>query len=229
MTFTQPAHLQSYGRRRGRKLHKSRSALMETLLPKLLITLPEKALLLQDLFLNPRLPLWFEIGFGGGEHLVEQARRHPEVNFIGCEPYINGMACLLAAIDKHKLSNIRLYDGDARLVLERLTDKSIERLFVLFPDPWPKTRHHKRRIISQESLALFHVKLAAGGLLRIATDHEDYGVWMLEHLLAFGRFKWLAQSSTDWKTPPQDWVSTRYQAKAEAEGRRAMFLNWLRP
>lgn len=204
---------------------------METLLPKLLINVQEESgisVMPERLFTDAYAPLWFEIGFGAGEHLLGQARQHPDVNFIGCEPYTNGMASLLASVDQEKLANIRLFDGDARRLLERLPDASIERLFVLFPDPWPKARHHKRRIISQGTLALFHQKLKAGGLLRLATDHEDYGVWMLEQLFAFGRFRWTAASCADWKSPPADWVRTRYQAKAEAEGRSAMFLNWVK-
>jgi tRNA (guanine-N7-)-methyltransferase len=222
---THNIHLNSFGRRRGRRLRANQNALMETLLPELQITLPEG----ESPFTAGGKPLWFEIGFGGGEHLVEQAFRHPGVDFIGCEPYVNGMASLLAEIDRKKLSNIRLYDGDARLVLEKLPDNSIDRLFILFPDPWPKARHHKRRIISQAGLALFHAKLRPGGLLRLATDHEDYGTWMLEQLLAFGKFEWTARTSADWTVAPADWVRTRYQAKAEAEGRNALFLNWIKP
>jgi tRNA (guanine-N7-)-methyltransferase len=233
MAMNEPTQnlLRSFGRTRGRRLHKSRSAILETLLPKLLIALHDEApatcnLQPATLFSTHSCPLWFEIGFGGGEHLVEQARRHPEINFIGCEPYINGMASLLVAIDKDKLTNIRLYDGDARELLEKLPDNSIERLFILFPDPWPKARHHKRRIINKNSLKLFYRVLQPGGLLRLATDHEDYGAWMLENLLAFGKFRWTATSSNDWKNPPADWAATRYQAKAEAEGRKPLFLDW---
>jgi tRNA (guanine-N7-)-methyltransferase len=224
-----PALLQSFGRRLGRKLRTHQSELMQTLLPQLKIPLSESDISLTSLFADPVAPLWFEIGFGGGEHLVEQARRNPHINFIGCEPFINGMAKLLASIDKANLKNLRLSDGDARLVLERLPDASLERLFLLFPDPWPKVRHHKRRIVSQEGLALFYRKLKKGGLLRLVTDHADYGTWMLEQLLAFGQLEWAAKSSNDWKTPPNDWVRTRYQAKAEAEGRGALFLNWIKP
>ena len=212
--------LQSFGRRQGRRLRAHQSGLMETLLPRLRITLPDVPV---------KTPLWFEIGFGGGEHLVEQARRNPAVNFIGCEPYVNGMAKLLASIDAAGLTNLRLYDGDARTLMEHLPDGLLERLFVLFPDPWPKARHHKRRIISQEGLALFHRKLKPGGLLRLVTDHVDYGTWMLEQLLAFKGFEWAARRSADWKTPPADWVRTRYQAKAEAEGRCATFFDWVKP
>ncbi|HEU5047010.1 MAG TPA: tRNA (guanosine(46)-N7)-methyltransferase TrmB [Rickettsiales bacterium] len=217
--------LPSFGRRRGRKLRASRSILFETLLPKLLIPEPASSLTPAELFAEPEKPLWFEIGFGGGEHMAQQARWNPNVNFIGCEPYINGMASLLASVDKEKIANIRLFDGDARLLLEKLPDASIERMFVLFPDPWPKARHHKKRIISQGSLELFYRKLKPGGRLRIATDHVDYGIWMLENLLAFKKFTWEANNHTDWDTPPADWVRTRYQAKAEAEGRMATFLN----
>lgn len=231
MTAQQPSTvLRSYGRRHGRKLRASRTNLISTLLPRLLISLPPEMQLLplDILFPNAQAPLWFEIGFGGGEHLVEQARQHPDINFIGCEPYINGMASLLSRIDKEKLANIRLYDGDARLVLERLPEASVERLFILFPDPWPKARHHKRRIICQDSLTLFHRKLKPQGLLRIATDHEAYGAWMLEHLLTFGKLTWNAKTCSNWKNPPPDWVRTRYQAKAEAEGRKTLFLDWVK-
>ncbi len=224
-----PEILRSFGRRRGRKLRTSRQALFDSLLPELLIDLSSAgSLQLATLFSNPDLPLWFEIGFGGGEHLLEQAKNHPGVNFIGCEPYVNGMAALLAAIESHKLTSIRLYDNDARELLERLPDNSVERLFVLFPDPWPKKRHHKKRIISQNSLALFYRKITMDGLLRIATDHEDYCTWMLENMLRFEKFEWQAKTCSDWQTPPSGWVATRYQAKALAEGRQAVFLDWVK-
>lgn len=219
MSQTAHAPLRSFGRRRGRKLRKSRSDLVEKKLPALLINL-EHALPLSH------APLWVEIGFGAGEHLVEQAKQNPKVQFIGCEPYINGTASLLAQIEQHTLSNIRLFDNDARLLLEKLPDHSIEKLFVLFPDPWPKARHHKKRLISQDTLALFHRKLARGGMLRIATDHVDYGTWMLENLLAFQKFEWQATSQSDWASPPAGWIKTRYQQKAENEGRSAIFLDW---
>jgi len=223
MNSENPTLLRSYGRRHGRKLRAGQAALVETLLPQLLITLPP-----ENMFADPSLPVWFEIGFGAGEHLVEQARQNPGINFIGCEPYVNGMASLLAAIERDALKNIRLYGGDARLLLSELADNSLERIFVLFPDPWPKARHHKKRIISRNSLELFYRKLTMGGLLRIATDHEDYCIWILENLLAFRKFEWRAKTQDDWNNPPQDWVATRYQAKAEAEGRRAVFLDWIK-
>ena len=220
----------SFGRRRGRKLRPNRNALVETLLPQLRIALPSATchLPLATLFPNPNLPVWFEIGFGNGEHLVEQARRNPQVNFIGCEPYINGMASLLAAIDRDALTNIRLFDGDARVLLETLPDASLDRLFVLFPDPWPKNRHHKKRLISLNTLPLFYQKLKPSGRFRITTDHADYCTWILETLLAYGKFTWAAKAQADWEQPPADWVRTRYQEKAEAEGRKATFLEWVK-
>jgi tRNA (guanine-N7-)-methyltransferase len=222
-------YLTSFGRRRGRKLRASKDAVLEAALPRLLIALPQEQLHPDTLFTQAGRELWFEIGFGGGEHLVEQARRNPQVNFIGCEPYVNGLATLLASIEKLECGNIRLYNDDARALLEKLPDGCIQRLFVLFPDPWPKARHHKRRIIAQPSLELFYRKLAPGGLLRIATDHVDYSVWMLEQLQLFGKFAWTAQSHLDWKQPPADWVPTRYQAKALQEGREAVFFDWVKP
>lgn len=231
-TPTQKTHpkkyLQSFGRRHGHKLHASRSRLMQTLLPQLLVSLPEGDINPASLFDGRQAPLWFEIGFGGGEHLAEQARRNRNVNFIGCEPYINGVASLLALVEEHSLTNIRLFDGDARLLMEKLPDNSIERLFVLFPDPWPKARHHKRRIISTTSLELFYSKISPGGILRIATDHVDYGTWILEQTIASNRFIWEANTQADWQDAPADWVKTRYQAKAEDEGRLPLFLDFRR-
>lgn len=222
-----PEFLQSFGRRRGHKLHTSRQTLVDTLLPKLLIPAPDKTVDIAALF-GRNAPLWFEIGFGGGEHLAEQARLNPAVNFIGCEPYLNGVATLLAAVDEHKLQNVRLYDGDARLLVSKLPDESIERLFVLFPDPWPKARHHKRRIINQQTLEIFHQKLKKGGLLRIATDHVDYGTWILSQMLKFERLIWQATQPEHWQKAPTDWVPTRYQAKALAEGRLPLFLDFVK-
>lgn len=200
---------------------------MDTLLPKLLIDASGHTINLEALFPSPS-PLWLEIGFGSGEHMLEQAHRHRDIAFIGCEPYINGMAKLLAAIDERGLTNIHLFDADARTLLALLPDACLDRLFVLFPDPWPKNRHHKRRIVSRTSLTLFHQKLKPGALLRMATDHVEYGAWMLEHTLASELFTWQAKSRKNWDNPPSDWVPTRYQQKAAAEGRKALFLDFIK-
>ncbi len=159
---------------------------------------------------------WLEIGFGGGEHLAHQAALHPEIGIIGCEPYINGIAGLLKHIDDHKLHNIRIYSEDARLLMERLPDASLERVFILYPDPWPKARHHKRRLISTEFLNALARVMKPGAELRLATDHADYCAWMLEHLLSHSAFEWTAKICDDWLNPPPDWISTRYEQKALA-------------
>lgn len=220
-------YIASFGRRKGHKLRPSRAALFETLLPTIEVAKPEGAITAATLFGNNN-PLWFELGFGGGEHLAEQAQRNPHVSFIGCEPYINGTSTLLVAIDEHKLTNIRVYGGDARDILDNLPDESIERMFILFPDPWPKARHHKRRIINQTTLSILYQKLKKGGLLRVATDHVAYSEWILEHFAIFNKFLWKATRPADWQTPPDDWVPTRYQGKAEAEGRKAVFLDFIK-
>ena len=158
-------------------------------------------------------PLWLEIGFGGGEHLAHQASLNPGVGIIGCEPYINGIAGLLKHIDDEKLSNIRVFTEDARLLIEQLPDASLERVFILYPDPWPKVRHHKRRLVSTETLNSLARVMKSGGELRLATDHADYCTWMLERLLPHPAFTWQAKSCDDWLKPWADWIPTRYEQK----------------
>lgn len=220
--------LASFGRRRGRKPKATKQHLLDTVLPALAITLPEEntRLNISALF-ERKAPLWLEIGFGGGEHLAAQAKAHPEINFIGCEPYINGMGSLLAEIEQHKIANIRVFMDDARLLMATLPDASVEKLFILFPDPWPKTRHHKRRIINKKMVEICARILSQGGLLRLATDHEEYGSWMLERLLASNAFSWAARRCMDWQTPPEGWVTTRYQQKGLA-GDRPLYLDFIR-
>jgi len=217
--------LRSYGRTQGRKLKPAKAALVETMLGNLLID--EQDFTLPTLFDNNN-PIWFEIGFGAGEHIAYQAAQHRNINFIGCEPYLNGVADLLGKVQKQEITNLRLYENDARILLEKLPDHALERIFLLFPDPWRKKRHYKRRIISQATLALFHSKLTKGGLLRIATDHYDYCAWILEQLFLFPAFEWQANTAKDFEQPPQDWVKTRYQQKAEAENRKPSFLDYVK-
>lgn len=182
----------------------------------------------RSLFASPPSEVWLEIGFGGGEHLATQAARHRDVGIIGVEPFVNGVAKLMRAIEREALVNVRVLMDDARLLLQVVATGSVDRAFVLFPDPWPKVRHHKRRIVNRETLADIARVLRPGGHLRLATDHADYARWMLAAALAEPRFAWTAESSRDWVEPPVDWVPTRYEAKARAAGRNPVFLDFMR-
>ncbi|MFO1048699.1 MAG: tRNA (guanosine(46)-N7)-methyltransferase TrmB [Geminicoccaceae bacterium] len=182
----------------------------------------------RSLFTSPPTEVWLEIGFGGGEHLAAQAARHRHVGIIGVEPFINGVAKLMRAVEREALVNVRVLMDDARLLLQAAGSGSIDRVFILFPDPWPKVRHHKRRIVNRESLADIARILRPGGRLRLATDHADYARWMLAAALAELRLAWTAESSRDWTRPPLDWVPTRYETKARAAGRSPVFLDFVR-
>lgn len=211
---------------------------MDTLLPQIELT-PEDvemwrygdaekhaASLFPHIPTSPDSRIFLEIGFGGGEHMAHQAALHPGASIIGCEPYINGIAGLLKQIDDEKLGNIRIYPGDARLLVARLPDVSLTRVFILYPDPWPKLRHHKRRIVATPFLNELARVMKPGAELRLATDHAGYAEWMLERLLSRPDFKWTATTSADWLNPPPDWVATRYEQKRLA-GRPA-YLNFVR-
>ncbi len=216
-----------YGRRRAHKLSAGRTALLETLLPRLEVGLPDEPGAPLDpraLFPAGIAEIWLEIGFGAGEHLAAQAAAHPEIGFIGCEPFVDGVASLLSRISGGGLDNIRLFTDDARLLLARLDEASIGRLFILYPDPWPKRRHFKRRIVGPGTLDRFATVLKDGAELRLATDHADYARWMLFHLTRHRAFSWTARGSADWRTRPGDWPATRYEAKALRQGRRPFFF-----
>lgn len=216
----------SFGRRKSRKLSPNKEELMTGLLPRIAVRLagdpahPENR---PDALAERFGKIWLEIGFGGGEHLAEQAAKNPDALLIGCEPYIDGVAKLVSEVNAQGLCNVRVLADDARLVLDELPSASVERVFILFPDPWPKVRHHKRRIVSQDTLGRVASVLKPGGELRLATDHVDYAVWMLEQVLAHPAFEWQAQRHADWKTPPADWVPTRYEQKTRAEGREPLY------
>lgn len=157
--------------------------------------------------------VWLEIGFGGGEHMAEQAAQNPDVLILGAEPFLNGMASALRHIDEQGLANVRLRQGDARQLLADLPDASLQRVFILFPDPWPKARHHKRRLIQRETVAELARTLRPGGRLRFATDWADYAAWTLQRLTASADFRWTAERADDWRRPPVDHVTTRYEQK----------------
>lgn len=223
--------LRSFGRRRGRTLTTRQQRLADELLPRLRLPLAEVAPSASQLtaaLVPGARAIWLEIGFGGGEHLVAQAAAHPEVAFLGCEPFIDGVVKVLAQIEERGLGNIRLHDDDARDVLRWLPPASIDRAFVLFPDPWPKTRHRKRRLVSGPTLALLARVMKPGAELRIGTDIGDYARTILEAVARQEAFRWTATCPTDWREQGGDWPETRYQLKARREGRRCYFLRFQR-
>ncbi len=181
-----------------------------------------------SLFPHPVDDVWVEIGFGGGEHLAHMAEAHPEIGFIGSEPFMEGTAKLVAVAADRGLDNLRLWPDDARDLLERLPTASIGRCYILFPDPWPKARHHRRRIVSPETIADLARVLVPGGLLRLATDHMGYCRWMLAHLIGHPDFAWTARRPADWRERPAEAVATRYEEKARAAGRTPAFLEFRR-
>jgi tRNA (guanine-N7-)-methyltransferase len=172
-------------------------------------------------------PVWLEIGFGGGEHLVHQAHENPDVGIIGAEPYINGVAMLLGKIRRAGVSNLAVFPGDARDLFDVLPDASIAKAFLLYPDPWPKTRHHRRRFVTSEHLQPLARVLKPGAILRVATDIPDYVRQTLEEVPKAG-FDWLAERPEDWRTPWADWIETRYENKALREGRVPHYLTFQR-
>jgi len=163
---------------------------------------------------------WLEIGFGGGEHLAHQAALHPDVDFIGAEPFINGVAKLLALIEEKGLGNIRVHDGDVRYLLEALPAACLNRIYLLYPDPWPKVRHHKRRLVNPDTLKDFHRLLRPGGDFVFASDIADYVDWTRFHVAEHGGWKVVSDSSD----APKDWIETRYEAKAKGQGRAPRYL-----
>jgi tRNA (guanine-N7-)-methyltransferase len=219
-----------YGRRLGRPLRPGLKALIETLLPRVGVVLPGPGRRLEprDLFGGAPGPVWLEIGFGGGEHLAWQAAQHPEVGLIGAEYFLQGVARLLRQIAQGGLDNVRIYHGDGRDLLDALPERSLDRVFVLFPDPWPKTRHQKRRLVQDETLDRLAAVMKDGVELRLATDDMAYLSWMLERLVAHPDFEWLGRGPTDWRRRPSDWPPTRYESKALEQGRRPVFLRFRR-
>ncbi len=208
----QPPHppLRSYGRIKSRPIKPRQAGLLETLLPK--ITIPDGPIDPAALKPDAR-EVWLEIGFGGGEHMATQAERHRDVLILGAEPFLNGVASAVRHIDERGLNNVRLRMGDARQLLMDLPDASLTRVFILFPDPWPKARHHKRRIIQAETIAELARVLKLDGRLRFATDWADYAAWTLERLNKAPTFAWTAERDANWRIPPPDHATTRYETK----------------
>jgi tRNA (guanine-N7-)-methyltransferase len=218
-----------YGRRKGHRLRARQAGLLNSLLPRLAVDLtsPPPADL-TALFPPPVESVRLEIGFGGGEHLVAQAQAHPRTGFIGCEPFVNGMAKALSAIDALKLDNVRLHHGDATAVLGWIPTAALQRVELIYPDPWPKRRHWKRRFIQDASIAAVARVVQPGGEFRFATDWADYAAWTLERLIRSPDFGWTAERADDWRAPWPDFSGTRYQAKALREGRDPYYLAFRR-
>ena len=216
-----------YGRSSGHKLRPAQRQLIDTLLPA--IALPAEGEIRSLQLFGDDRPLHLEIGFGSGEHLAARADLLPDHGFIGCEPFINGVAAALAHIRDQGLANVRIWRGDALDVLRRVPDGALSFVYLLHPDPWPKARHSKRRMINDGPLELIAAKLRPGGELRIATDHPIYLEWTLTIMQRHaGRFEWLAQKPSDFLEPPGGWIETRYGAKSRREGRRPYFLRYRR-
>lgn len=231
-----------YGRRQGRRIRKAKTSLLDNFLPH--IEISENTVFKKEkLFGTPVSKVYLEIGFGNGEHLAGQALRNPDIGFIGAEVFKNGVANLLTLITGIKqgaditenvkllpgrVDNIRIFSDDVRLLFARIPDNFIDKLFVLFPDPWPKKRHASRRFINPDNLKEIARILKPSGILRVATDHKVYKGWTLRQLHDCPCFRWTATCGNDWKHEPEDWVQTKYQRKALAEGRRPVFLDFER-
>ncbi|HXJ02190.1 MAG TPA: tRNA (guanine(46)-N(7))-methyltransferase TrmB [Micropepsaceae bacterium] len=239
-----PHRRKLYGRRKGPSLSAHQAKLLETLLPRLALT-PVPGRDPRDYFRDEAHPgfsaggVWLEIGFGAGEHLLWQAENHPQIGIIGVEPYVSGVAKLLSKLGslaptggkgrgEGKIANIRLYGEDARDVIAALPDSSLDRVFLLFPDPWPKTRHHKRRFVQTEMLDQLARLMKPEAEFRFGTDDKSYLVWALERLVAHPAFAWAATGPADWRVRPPDWPQTRYEAKALKAGRVCTFLRFVR-
>ncbi len=202
---------------------------MEDELPRLSLDLTNPApSTLADLFDVPVKTVCLEVGFGGGEHLLHRARENPEVGFIGVEPFVGSMAKVVTAVTDEGLRNIRLYDDDAVNVLNWLPAASIDMVYQLYPDPWPKKRHWKRRFINEANLDRYARVLKPGHEFRFASDIDTYVDWTLRHCRDHAAFEWTAQSAEDWKTPWANWPGTRYEAKAIREGRIGRYLTFLK-
>lgn len=226
MTATNTSRERLFGRFKGRPLSARQAQLMRERLPDLSPDLSQSFSWDRLGWAPDHDRIWLEIGFGGGEHLVHMAARMPDVEFIGCEPFVNGVAKALSAVDEIGLTNVRLFHGDALKVMGWLPDRCLETVCLLYPDPWPKRRHRKRRLINPATLDKMARLLKSGGEVRFASDIPDYVNWTLGHFARHPDFYWTAQTADDWRRPFADWPGTRYEAKALAQGRGPAYLTF---
>jgi tRNA (guanine-N7-)-methyltransferase len=215
-----------YGRRQGHKLRLGQAELVEELLPR--ISVPETGPLDAPSLFGDSRPLQLEIGFGAGEHLAGQAAAHPGTGFIGCEPFLNGVVGALTHVRDGELANVRLYMGDALDVVERLPDESLDRLYLLHPDPWRKARHAKRRMVNHGPLDLIQRKLKPGAEFRLGTDDPTYCRWSMMVMNQRRDFVWQAETPADFLTRPDDWPETRYERKARRQGHEVWYFRYMR-
>ena len=232
MNTPERPHRNFYGRLKGKALKKSQKAYLDEDLAKLSPGAvdwdvnPDRTPLDLEALFDGR-DVWLEVGFGGGEHLVHQARENPDIGIIGAEPYINGVAMLLGKIRRAGVTNLAVHPGDARDLMDVIPPQSISKAFLLYPDPWPKARHHRRRFVTPEHLEPLARCLKPGAEFRVATDIPDYVRQTLEEVPKAG-FEWLAERPADWREPWADWISTRYEQKALREGRVPHYLTFRR-
>lgn len=215
-----------HGRRYGRPLNASRKDALETLLPELTLDLDAPV----TAQFKPHTPkeIWLEIGFGNGEHLAAQAAEHPDIGMIGCEPFINGVAALMKQIRDRDIHNIRVWPDDARMVLDALPGECLDKVFILFSDPWPKKKHHRRRVVQTATLDRLSHLMKDGAELRIATDFPDLAAWSLSHVLRHPDFDWPAERADDWRIRDDDWPATRYEEKAIGHGAKPVYMRFRR-
>ena len=218
-----------FGRRKGHKLRQHQAGLIEQLLPHLALDIDGEAPAdARAIFAPVAEDVRLEIGFGGGEHLAAEATTFPATGFIGCEPYVNGMAKILAQIETANIGNIRLFAGDAAELLAWLPEDSLSRIDLIHPDPWPKRRHWKRRFVQDRTIAAMARVLRSGGEFRFVCDIDDYCAWTLSHLARSQDFVWLAERADDFRQPWPGYTMTRYGRKAAREGRKAAYLRFRR-
>lgn len=233
-----------FGRRQGRTIHKTKNFLLESFLPRIKISGGQPVDVI-NIFNEPKQRYCLEIGFGDGEHLAALAKENPQTGFMGIEVYKNGVANLLniltgirdsdecpadgaVVLADGRVDNIRVFDDDARLLFEALPDAVFDKIYLLFPDPWPKKKHAARRFVNPDNLDQLSRLLKKGGILQIATDHQVYKRWVLEQMRLRADFVWTAQTSDDWRNPPADWHETKYQRKAIREGRKPVFFEYIK-
>lgn len=224
----EPRSAAFYGRRKGKALRREQAGRLDSVLPSLSLDLAASCTEPAALFPHAPAEVRLEIGFGGGEHLVHRAKETPATGFIGVEPFLNGMAKAVKAIEAEGLTNVRLSGEDAVKVLDWLPEASIDQVLLLYPDPWPKKRHWKRRFVGPDNLDRFARVLKPGGLFRFASDIDSYVDWTLFHTRRHPAFRWTAHGPADWREPFAGWPGTRYEAKAIREGRRGVYLTFRR-